>query len=94
MAEYIEREAVVNLLRAEAERGATPYHIGLYAAARVVESIPAADVRPAKPGKWIPIECIVGTIRINFPGCSVCKHTVRDKTRFCPNCGAEMEGTE
>lgn len=45
MAEYIDREAVVNLLRAEAVRGATPYHIGLYAAARAVEYIPAADVR-------------------------------------------------
>lgn len=51
-------------------------------------------VRPMVRGKWIPIECIVGSLHINFPGCSVCKHTVRDKTSYCPNCGAEMRGAE
>lgn len=43
---YIEREKAVNILRDEAGRGVTAYHIGLYAAARAVDSIPAADVRP------------------------------------------------
>ena len=44
MAEYIEREAAVKLLRDAAKEGSTPFHIGLFAAARAIESIPAADV--------------------------------------------------
>ena len=56
MAEYIEREAAVNLLRDEAGRGATPYHIGLYAAARALEAIPAADaIEELSKPKWIPV---------------------------------------
>ena len=47
MAEYIEREAVVKILRDEAKAAyPTPYHIGLYAASRAIDAIPAADVRP------------------------------------------------
>ena len=93
MAEYIEREIIVNLLRDEAKRGATPYHIGLYAAARVLEAIPAADVRPVVRGRW----------KLDSdPGepwryvCNICgektKDTVMGKPRanFCPNCGADM----
>lgn len=45
--EYVEREAAAKLLRKEAAAGSpTAYHIGLYAAARAIEAIPAADVRP------------------------------------------------
>lgn len=45
MDEYIERDAAVKLLRDTAAEGSTPYHIGLFAAARAIASIPAADVR-------------------------------------------------
>lgn len=47
MAEYIEREAAVKLLRDTAAEGyPTPFHLGLYAAARAIEALHAADVRP------------------------------------------------
>ena len=106
MAEYIEREIIVNLLRDEAKRGATPYHIGLYAAERVLEAIPAADVRPVVRGRWVKARGIWCT-----PGgdpvweCSVCgngRHVygiehgsygadVADgQWVACPNCGADM----
>ena len=51
--EYIEREAATQILRKEAINAyPTPYHIGLFAAARAIEYFPAADVRP----KWISVE--------------------------------------
>ena len=47
MAENIERETAVKLLRDTAAEGyPTPFHLGLYAAAKAIEAIPAADVRP------------------------------------------------
>jgi len=47
MAEYIEKEKASLILREEAAAHyPTPYHVGLLAAARAIESIPAADVRP------------------------------------------------
>lgn len=87
MSDYISRDAAK-----VAVQNALAFHS--YAggkAASALDKIPAADVRPVVRGKWIPIECIVGSIHINYTGCSVYKHTVRDKTRFCPNCGAEMK---
>ena len=61
-----------------------------------LEAIPAANVRENKPGKWVE----VGRHDIH---CSVCGELalgVRwwecdlEKSKFCPNCGAEMENPE
>ena len=55
-----------------------------------VENMPSADVQPVKHGEW----------KINsdgyYPYCSVCG-TVADQltkhlTKYCPNCGARMDG--
>jgi len=54
MAEYIEKEKASLILREEAAAHyPTPYHVGLLAAARAIESIPAGDVRPVE---WIPVK--------------------------------------
>lgn len=47
MAEYIEKEKASRILREEAvAHYPTAFHVGLYAAARAIDSIPAADVVP------------------------------------------------
>ena len=44
MPEYIERKAAAQILRKEAANHyPTPFHVGLLAAARVIDAIPAAD---------------------------------------------------
>lgn len=44
---YIEKEKAARILREEAAAHyPTAFHVGLYAAARAIDSIPAADVRP------------------------------------------------
>lgn len=49
-----------------------------------LRNLPAADVRPARYGKW---EKHGWSIR-----CSECGYDMPFATRnFCPNCGAEME---
>jgi hypothetical protein len=50
-------------------------------------SIPSADVAPVRHGKWIPYnvkECLYT--------CSECNALPRDRTKYCPNCGAKMDG--
>lgn len=47
MPEYIERKAAAQILRKEAANHyPTPFHVGLLAAARAIDAIPAADVLP------------------------------------------------
>ena len=38
-----------------------------------------------KEEPWNVRECVTWR-------CSVCKETFRDKTKYCPNCGAKMKG--
>ena len=52
-----------------------------------VESLPAADVRPVVRGRWVDSKLD------GVPShCSECNYPIDRfyKTRFCPNCGADM----
>lgn len=58
------------------------------AAVRMLEELPAADVRPSVPGHWIPREFPYPWY---YPKCSVCGYEEKHDTRnFCQNCGADM----
>lgn len=91
MPDYISSEAAAQILRKEAANHyPTPFHVGLLAAARVIEAIPAADVRPVVRGKWVRTSYRSG---YGYK-CSVCGdiyHRSKNKLNFCPNCGAVME---
>ena len=59
---------------------------------RVLREIPSADVAPVVHGEWELKHVGVG----HYWECSVC-HTnpciyVTENTKFCPNCGAKMDG--
>ena len=95
MAEYIEREAVINHLR---ECDGTPHEIAYTYPVykdleQFVESLPAADVSPVVRGRW----------ELHKDGSGTCKrcHTkqkaVWDIDRwqnYCGHCGARMEESE
>lgn len=86
MAEYIEREAALASIR---ERCA-PCGEGIEA----LKSVPAADVAPVRDGEWLLRHEGYG----HYWECSAC-HTnpciyVTKDTKFCPNCGAKMDGDE
>ena len=110
MAEYIEKEKATLILREEAAAHyPTPYHVGLYAAARAIESIPAADVRPVVRGKWIkargswctpggdPVwecsECGKGRHVYGIEHGSYGADVADGQWVACPNCGADMRET-
>lgn len=92
MAEYIKRETVINHLDACMDTIWKPEIVALKC---FVEGIPAADVVPVRHGRWALnkkygdyecSECGQGDVNaMNFTNL---------KMRYCPNCGARMDGAE
>lgn len=78
--EYIERKAAQKVL-------ADDY---AYNAAKLLDTVPTADVQEVRHGKWIEKPYLLGTS--NF--CSLCLQNFgmpHGKFNFCPNCGAKMD---
>ena len=95
MGDYISREVVINRLLKIIEsyqnyvsnvRPDVVRHC-----INVVDSIPAADVRENKRGKWL--SCKPYNPEFNGYECSECGAKYQDLSpyNFCPNCGARME---
>jgi hypothetical protein len=52
-----------------------------------LDAIPVADVQPVQHGKWIKY-----TISDLYSHtCSICHCDVKEKTPYCPFCGAKMD---
>ena len=97
MAEYIERNDVIDALTSWADHSITDqesWHIRQVVGD--LKSFPAADVNPVVHGHWIDLrDCSnSGTY------CSNCNNKIFDHPgphkkkllNFCPNCGADMRG--
>ena len=95
MTEYLEKAALVRILRAKAEIGRlSEYSVCFDNVAKMIELLPAADVEEVKHGKWIEYP------RAHYFKCSECKETVpykkavlirgKRKYKYCPHCGAKM----
>ena len=88
MAEYIKRTEALDI---------TTRTCGDYAAAwREIRKLPAADVAPVRHGRWVLLdECYNEGVY-----CSACHKKVykkcyanqKIKSKFCPHCGAKMDG--
>lgn len=96
MAEYIEREAALNICQKEYEErlemcdycgDTVAWNIG-----GQIKKLPAADVEGVKHGKWIKYaKYSFGTMY----DCSICSNRILDNghsRNYCPNCGAKMGG--
>lgn len=86
MAEYIERETVLDIL---ASKNA-PWN-----GYQKVSELPAADVQPVKHGKWKHVKWVkddeeqAGGYWISR--CSNCIMPYHSETPYCPHCGAKMD---
>lgn len=83
MADYIERKAFLEHMKKTNRYFDVKFDI---------EGFPAADVAPVVHGEWLLRHEGCG----HYWECSVC-HTnpciyVTEHTKFCPNCGARMDG--
>ena len=103
MAEYIDREKVIDTLYAilckyPIGRNPSDYEYGINCAINFakdqIENIPVADVQPVVHGEWIKHGVSEGHL-IEKNTCSECNYYSGTKTsNFCPNCGADMRGIE
>lgn len=61
---------------------------------KTVDSIllefPTIEAEPVRRGRWIETD----SEEPCFYYCSECKTEADDETRYCPNCGAKMDGGE
>ena len=100
MAEYIDKQALgIGKCNPEIfdDKG---YANGWNAAIDIIQSAPAADVRPVKRGRWIQTTQPMGWRDEDCAECSVCgedfvldEWAMEDFTNlmnYCPNCGADM----
>ena len=85
MAEYIEREAVLEIVNKFDDRTALVF-------GRKIVNLPAADVAQVRHGRWVLRRVRNG----HFWECSACHINpciyVTQDTKYCPNCGAKMDG--
>lgn len=107
MTEHINRDRVVAIIAEMAVvrkmRQLYAYNKGwrdalLLAKSRILEEIPAADVRPERYGSWGGNYTEDDEFHSEWWECSLCGFRVDDydfdiKTcHYCPNCGAKMDG--
>lgn len=78
MKEYIERDTAVAFLE---NMAASRYLIQCF---EDKERFPAADVAPVVHGEW--------KNHNTYVKCSVCGAMPYNRSMFCPNCGARMDG--
>lgn len=97
MAEYIEREKTVELLRSLGNREYRKEKGTIQDAIKMIsypEYTPTADVAPVVHGRWVSVAGKRDRI------CSWCLHNEPYKNadddaevfEFCPHCGAKMDG--
>ena len=97
MAEYIEREALLDALNDNIVLFESWPHLinGKDCFVRAVKKAPAADVVPVVHGRWIAEEQKVWNLEIPVVigwCCSVCAEEGYIDFDYCPNCGARMDG--
>lgn len=91
MAEYIEREDLLELYRMDDPVLNENGHVPLSVIRQNIMDIPAADVAPVRHGRW---EIVIGSNGKEYMVCTCCRVS-QDLTgvfTYCPNCGAKMDG--
>ena len=91
MDEYIGREATIKLLRSLGSRDYRREKGTIQEAIKMVsfsEYTPTADVAPVRHGRWLP-QVVLGQKAWD---CSECKTLGSPHWKWCPNCGAKMDG--
>ena len=90
MAEYIKREAVIDLITCRYENPEI--------CTQEINSIPAANVAPVVHGRWIHSRYEDCSEQFELVKCSQCNHEAYAMAlyvhggNYCPNCGAKMDG--
>ena len=83
MDDYISRKAIMDAYEEEQRKN------GPWRFEAIIESVPAADVRPVVRGHW---EIVTGSNGKEYMVCSECRvtQTLTGTFSYCPSCGADM----
>lgn len=99
MAEYIEREALLNNRpegRNPIQTGKQEYNLGWndcrHAFVECILGEPAADVAPVRHGRWVAKPTTYRHPNARNYYCSECRYEPTETKEFCPLCGARMDG--
>ena len=90
MAEYIERDAVIDLITRRYENPEI--------CTQEINGIPAADVAPVVHGRWVHSRYEDCSEQFELVKCSKCNHEAYAMAfyvrggNYCPACGAKMGG--
>lgn len=88
MAEYLEREGLLRELRLWNLHKAEPDNFHYTELKAWLEALPAEDVQPVKHGQWV-----IDNPEQVLMHCSNCKwRNLNWKWKYCPYCGAKMDG--
>ena len=94
MDDYISREALLKCQFEFYSHGTHCYEKAVYA--DVIKTFPAADVAEVVQGEWIewwPGDCsVIMTGEEMLFECSLCTAKYSERSNYCPNCGAKMDG--
>ena len=85
MAEYVERETAVAWFMPYAHAGES---IDADVVISDIKGMKAADVSPVRHGRWLP-QVVLGQKAWD---CSECKTLGSPHWKWCPVCGAKMDG--
>lgn len=92
MDEYVKRAAIMEFPirkdHCDKERANEHFIFGIESVLEYVENLPAADVAPVVHGRWAP-NCVDSPA---FFVCDQCNTVWYNDTKYCPNCGARMDG--
>lgn len=100
MAKYFERDALMQFpIRRDhydRENGNEHFINGIETVLEYAENLPAADVAPVQHGRWVHdgqrVRC--GVDWWHCSNCGSLASGVEIKFRYCPHCGARMDGAE
>ena len=100
MAEYIEREILLKKNFYSENCNSEENHWNDYAIKDIIRHIPAADVAPVVHGAWVPIsdgawaECSEcgEACDVSDNGGMTAFELFCDCYKYCPTCGAKMDG--
>ena len=96
MDDFISREATIKRIKEVYCVGCNSYHgvrcraCGTGDAIDMIEDAPAADVVPVVHGRWVDGRC--SNCGVDIPTDDAYDVILWSECRFCPNCGAKMDG--
>ena len=94
----IDADALIPMMKyatTDSEIGVFPIKIGFNAITEVINNAPTIDAELVRHGKWEMKPDPFGFFD-EIPVCSECGCTtkMREKTKYCPHCGARMDKDE